>query len=94
VHDKAGKNNRSRGALSGEVFPEPKYMYSRQDAKNAKGVGRMTEDEIGKRVIDVETTIDFLALLASWRENLSSSPTNSAEDPYILQRRNTGHAGT
>jgi hypothetical protein len=43
----------------------------------------MTEDEIGKQVIDVETTIDFLALLASWRENLSSSPTNSAEDPYF-----------
>ena len=59
----------------------PKHLYSRQDAKNAKGVGRMTEDEIGKQIIDVETTIDFLALLASWRENLSSSPTNSAEDP-------------
>jgi hypothetical protein len=43
----------------------------------------MTEDEIGKQVIDVETTIDFLALLASWRENLSSSPTNSAEDPVF-----------
>jgi hypothetical protein len=28
----------------------------------------MTEDEIGKQVIDVETTIDFLAFLASWRE--------------------------
>jgi hypothetical protein len=87
VHDKAGKNNRSRAALSGEVFPEPKYLYSRQDAKNAKnakGAGRMTEDEIGKQVIDVETTTDFLALLASWRENLSSSPTNSAEDPQSL----------
>jgi hypothetical protein len=41
----------------------------------------MTEDEIGKQVIDVETTIDSLALLASWRENLSSLPANSADEP-------------
>jgi hypothetical protein len=43
----------------------------------------MIEDEIGKQVVDVETMIDSLAPLASWREDLSSSPTNSADEPDI-----------
>jgi hypothetical protein len=67
-----GKQSITPGALRGGLSGA-EYSYSRQDAKNAKGVGRMTENEIGKQVVDVRTTLDSLAPLAplaSWRENL------------------------
>jgi len=42
---------------SHEGLSKIKPLYSRQDAKNAKGMEGMTEDEIGKKVVDVAVQI-------------------------------------
>ena len=46
---------------AGTFFPDGfsgSIFRSRQDAKNAEGMGRMTEDEIGRLVVDVAVYAD------------------------------------
>ena len=46
-----------RGAHFSGCFFRANFLCSRQDARNAKGMGSMTEDEIGKQVVDIAVRV-------------------------------------
>jgi len=64
----------ARGLLDEEVFRAARWSNTRSSSMNHK---------TPRSVIEVKRVVDSLAFFASWRDNISSLPVDSADEPKI-----------